>query len=146
MSWVTSSTLLFLSFSSFTLACSPGRSPEVEAPSLFQPTVRTGQAIANNPGEPKPPLLCPMKNKEKVISELITLGKVRSISLNKEWLTANIMLAAYSRATFPLFSIIFPSTDGVPVRANINTIIHKCDGSCSMMEGRSTLAAVEAPR
>ena len=55
------------------------------------------------------------------------------------------MLAACSRATFPLFSIILPSTDKVTVRANHDTIDHRCDESCSMVEVRSASAVVDPP-
>ena len=74
------------------------------------------------------------------------MKKQGRISQNEEWLTATIMLAAHSRAAFPLFSIIPPFTDGVIVRANNDTIDRRFDGSCSIVEVKSTLATVDAPR
>ena len=53
---------------------------------------------------------------------------------------------ACSRAAFPLFSIILPSMDRVTVRANNDTIDHRCDGSCSMVEFRLASATMGAPR
>ena len=57
-------------------------------------------------------------------------------------LTATIILVAYLKVSFPLFSIILPSTEGETVLASNVTIDCKCDGSCPMIEAKSVSAAV----
>ena len=57
-------------------------------------------------------------------------------------LTATIILATCSRASFPLFSVILPSIEGETVLAGNVTIDYRYDGSCLMMEAKSALAVV----